>query len=100
MGILGRVTDFCYAATFPMSQGLWHKMGTNITWRLNNLNTRTLAGKSQQGKKEMKCSTSACSLVCLFVCGIRLTSGQLINELLPDYLKVMLFTSCFTPQGQ
>ena len=29
--------------------------------------------------------------VCLFVCGIHLTSDQLINELFPDCLKVMLF---------
>ena len=36
----------------------------------------------------------------LFVCGISLTSGQLINELFPDCLKVMLFASCFTTQGQ
>ena len=32
---------------------------------------------------------------CLFVCGISLTSGQLIIELFPDCLKVMLFASCF-----
>ena len=36
----------------------------------------------------------------LFVCGISLTSGQLINELFPDCHNVMLFTSCFTPQGR
>ena len=38
-------------------------------------------------------------LVC-FVCGISLTSGQLISELFPDCCKVMLIASCFTPQGQ
>ena len=35
-----------------------------------------------------------------FVCGISLTSGHLIIELFPDCLKVMLFESCFTPQGR
>ena len=33
---------------------------------------------------------SACCIVCLFVCGISLTSGQLINELFPDCTR-----SCF-----
>ena len=36
----------------------------------------------------------------LFVCGISLKSGQLINELFPDCRKVMLFASWFTPQGR
>ena len=35
--------------------------------------------------------------VCLFGCGISLTSDQLINELYPDCLKVMLLASCFMP---
>ena len=35
----------------------------------------------------------------LFVCGISVTFGQL-NELFPDCLKVMLFASPFTLQGQ
>ena len=34
----------------------------------------------------------------LLVCGISLTSPQLIKELFPD--KVMLFTSCFMLQGR
>ena len=36
----------------------------------------------------------------MFVCGISLTSGQLINQLFPDCLKVMLFASCFMLQGR
>ena len=45
-------------------------------------------------KKAIEMQTS------LFVCGISLTSGQLNNELFPDCRKVMLFASCFTPQGR
>ena len=41
----------------------------------------------------------SCHPLNLFVCGISLTSGQLITELFPDCLKVMPFASCFTPQG-
>ena len=36
----------------------------------------------------------------LFVCGIGFTSGQLITELFPDYLKVMLFALGFVPKGR
>ena len=39
------------------------------------------------------------NLVCLFV-KFSLMSGQLINELVPDCLKVMLFASCFMLQGR
>ena len=34
----------------------------------------------------------------LFVCGVSLTSGQLINELFPDCLRVLAFCTSFTPQ--
>ena len=37
--------------------------------------------------------------VCLFNCGISLTSDQLINELFPDCTRSCFFASCFTPQG-
>ena len=40
------------------------------------------------------------NMVCLFLCGISLTSTLLINEHVLDCLKVMLFASCFTPQGR
>ena len=33
----------------------------------------------------------ACLFVCLFVCGVSLTSGQLVNELFPDCTR-----SCFS----
>ena len=35
----------------------------------------------------------------LFVCGISLTSGQVITELFPDCLKVMLFALYFYVAG-
>ena len=38
--------------------------------------------------------------VCLFVCGVSLTSGQLITKLLPECLNVMLSALCFRPQRQ
>ena len=34
-----------------------------------------------------------------FVCGVSLTSGQLINELFPDCLKVMLFALVLRHRG-
>ena len=46
--------------------------------------------------KPVSATVSRCE-ICLFVCGISLTSGQPINELFPDCLKVVLFTSCFMP---
>ena len=36
----------------------------------------------------------------LFVCGISFTSGQLFNELFPDYTRSCFFASCFTLQGR
>ena len=37
----------------------------------------------------------------LFVCGISLTSGQLVIELIPDCTRSdMLLASSFTPQGR
>ena len=36
----------------------------------------------------------------MFVCGVSLKSSQLITELFPDCLKIMLFTLCFTLQGR
>ena len=36
----------------------------------------------------------------MFVCGISLTSGQLINELFPDCLKVMLFVLFLMHRGR
>ena len=37
--------------------------------------------------------------VCLFVFGVSLTSGQLINELFPDCLKVKLFALVLRHRG-
>ena len=38
-------------------------------------------------------------MLCLFVCGISLTSGQLVSELFPDCLKVKLFTLVLRHRG-
>ena len=38
--------------------------------------------------------------VCLFVCGISLTSGQLISELFPDCTRSCFSQVDFTPQGR
>ena len=40
------------------------------------------------------------AFVCLFVCGVSLTSGQPIAKLLPECLNVMLSALCFRPQRQ
>ena len=45
-------------------------------------------------------SKAAMQVNMTFVCGVRFTSGQLITELFPDSLKVMLFALCFMSQGQ
>ena len=37
--------------------------------------------------------------ICLFVCGISLTSGQLVSELFPDCLKVQLFALVLRRRG-
>ena len=40
-----------------------------------------------------------CLFVCLFVSGVSLKSGQLVNELFPDCLKVKLFALVLRHRG-
>ena len=62
-----------------------------------------ISGKStyihrKKSNEKISITLSICYIVRLFVCGISLTSGQLISELFPDCLKVKLFEKVvYTP---
>ena len=72
-----------------------HDLARNIRednsrhFKMKALTSEILVQEASENNKSMK--------VCLFGCGISLMSDQLINEVYPDCLKVILFASCFMP---